>query len=162
EKLGQRDACDLLCLSFSSNDLIGHCWGPDSQEVLDITLRSDLLVKDLLGYLDAKVGKGRYVVVLTADHGIHSIAEVAAAQGKDAGRVSPALFTTQASAFLQEKFANGGPPQPWVEKSVSGWVYLNQGTLKGLGLKPAEVEQALADWLRKQPGIQAAYGRTRL
>src|SRR5207248_1869223 len=46
EKLGQRDVPDLLTLSFSSNDLVGHCWGPDSQEVLDITLRSDRLVKD--------------------------------------------------------------------------------------------------------------------
>ena len=41
EKLGQSDSVDLLCISFSSNDLVGHCWGPDSQEVLDVTLRSD-------------------------------------------------------------------------------------------------------------------------
>src|SRR5262249_54885065 len=40
EKLGQTEKIDLLCVSFSSNDLVGHCWGPDSQEVLDITLRS--------------------------------------------------------------------------------------------------------------------------
>src|SRR5262249_38103780 len=42
EKLGQRDQQDFLSISFSSNDLIGHAWGPDSHEVLDVTLRSDL------------------------------------------------------------------------------------------------------------------------
>jgi predicted AlkP superfamily pyrophosphatase or phosphodiesterase len=162
EKLGQRDSCDLLCLSFSTNDLIGHCWGPDSQEMLDITLRSDLIIKDLLNYLDAKVGKDRYVLVMTADHGVGPLTELAAAQGKDAGRVPPTLFTTEASAFLQKRFAKDKKQLPWVEKFVSEYIYLNHGTIKELNLEPAKVEQALTDWLRKQPGIQAAYGRTAL
>ena len=49
---------DLLCLSFSSNDLVGHCWGPDSQEVFDMTLRTDRQVKKLLDRLDVRVGQG--------------------------------------------------------------------------------------------------------
>src|SRR5205823_5299946 len=69
EKMGQGEETDLLSVSFSSNDLVGHCWGPDSQEVLDITLRTDVLVKELLDYLDATVGKGQYFLVLSADHG---------------------------------------------------------------------------------------------
>jgi predicted AlkP superfamily pyrophosphatase or phosphodiesterase len=48
EKLGQGDAPDLLCVSFTSNDYVGHTWGPDSHEVLDVTLRSDALMKKLL------------------------------------------------------------------------------------------------------------------
>src|SRR5437660_12851316 len=66
EHLGSGNAQDFLSVSFSSNDLIGHCWGPDSQEVLDVTLRSDQIVQCLLDHLDAKVGKGRYVRALTA------------------------------------------------------------------------------------------------
>src|SRR5262249_34987654 len=62
EGLGSRNVPDLLCLSFSANDTIGHCWGPDSQEVFDVTMRSDLVVKDLLRYLDDRVGRGRYVL----------------------------------------------------------------------------------------------------
>ena len=85
EQLGQRDVADLLCLSFSSNDLVGHCWGPDSQEVLDITLRSDLLIKDLLSYLDAKVGRtpdlrsdnlAAALVVTARSHGMSRIDHV--------------------------------------------------------------------------------------
>src|SRR3954453_23307023 len=86
EKLGTRATPDFLSVSFSPNDLVGHTWGPDSQEVLDVTLRSDLIVNQLLAYLDAKVGKGRYVVTLTADHGVCPLPEVARTQGKDAGR----------------------------------------------------------------------------
>jgi hypothetical protein len=162
EQLGQREECDLLCLSFSCNDLVGHCWGPNSQEVLDITLRSDLLIKELLGFLDAKVGRGRYTLVLTADHGVCPIPEVAKAQGKDAGRVPPSLFTTQASAMLQKTFAADRKPLPWIEKSISNWIYLNHATLKEIGVSAEKAEQALVDWLPQQPGVQAAYGRTRL
>ncbi|HEY3789452.1 MAG TPA: alkaline phosphatase family protein, partial [Urbifossiella sp.] len=74
ENLGNTDATDLLCVSFSSNDLIGHIWGPDSQEVLDITLRSDKMIAEFLAYLDEKLGD-RYAMVITADHGICPLPE---------------------------------------------------------------------------------------
>jgi hypothetical protein len=162
EKLGQHETPDLLTLSFSSNDLIGHCWGPDSQEVMDVTLRSDRIVKDLLDFLDARVGRGRYVLVLCADHGICPIPEVTRARGKDAGRVPKELLTTKANAFLNETFARGGEPLPWVEAASGHWVYLNRGVLKERGLESAKVEEALAGWLAKQDGVQAAYTRTQL
>jgi hypothetical protein len=129
---------------------------------LDITLRSDLLIKDMLKFLDATVGPNRYVLVLTADHGIPPLAEAAKAQGKDAGRISSTTFTNQASTFLQETFANKMQPLPWIESFTEGCIYLNHGTLKELGLPPAKVQDVLADWLKNQPGIQAAYPRYRL
>ena len=163
EQLGQRDTADMLCLSFSSNDVIGHCYGPDSQEVLDITLYSDLIIKELLNYLDAKVGKDRYVLVVTADHGVCEIPEIAAAKGKKAGRVPPTLFTTEAATYLQQKFAPKEAKRlPWIESMSSGWVYLNYGTVKQQGLDAGEVGQALAEWLGQQPGVQAAYSKARL
>ncbi len=162
ERLGTIDVPDMLCLSFSSNDLIGHCWGPDSQEVLDMTLRTDLMVKDLLDTLDAKVGKGQYILVVTADHGICPMPEVAKSQGKDAGRVSPELLQGQAAQFLQERFAKDQPKLPWVEGTSSSWIYLNKGVLRQQALSAAEVEKALAEWLSTQPGVQTAFTRTQL
>src|SRR5262249_40892908 len=114
EKLGQGATQDLLCLSFSSNDLVGHCWGPDSQEVLDMTLRTDLIVKDLLDTLDAKVGRDRYVVVVCADHGVCPSPEASRAAGKKAERIAPALLTTKANAHLNETLGKG-EQLPWVE-----------------------------------------------
>ncbi len=165
EKLGQTDATDLLCLSFSSNDLVGHCWGPDSQEVLDITLRSDTLLKDLLDFLDAKVGAGNYVVALCADHGVCPLPELTQAQGKEASRVPPELLTSQAEGVLNQKLLPAGRKLPWIErpkKSVDPWLYLNQATLREQGVRPTAAEQVLADWLRTQPSIEAAFTRTQM
>jgi predicted AlkP superfamily pyrophosphatase or phosphodiesterase len=164
EMLGQRGVTDVLCLGFSPNDLVGHCWGPDSQEVLDITLRSDLLMKDLLQFLDDRIGKGRYLLALTADHGICPLPEFARAKGKDAGRVPPELLTSQAEAFLNQHFLKDGEKAAWLEmpKKPIESVYFNRATIKELGLTETVVEKALAEWLSKQPGVQAAYTRSEL
>jgi arylsulfatase A-like enzyme len=162
EKLGQGEAPDLLCLSFSSNDLVGHTWGPDSQEVLDTTLRTDRIIQELLAHLDARVGKGRYLLVLSADHGVSPLPEVARSQGKKAGRVPPELLSTRAEAFLNKSFNKGQRPLPFIE-AVSGlMIYLNRGTLREQKLERANVETALAGWLMKQPGVRAAYTHSRL
>ncbi len=163
EKLGQGDTTDLLCISFSSNDLVGHAWGPDSQEVLDVTLRSDAMVKDLLDYLDAKVGKGNYYVALSADHGVCPLPEMAKLQGKQAGRIEPELLTTRAEEFLNKKYlAPGEKAPPWfvVPRRANTWIYLNYETLAERKLKQADVERALADWLTAQPGIEKAFTRS--
>jgi hypothetical protein len=159
ESLGADDVPDLLSLSFSSNDAVGHAWGPDSQEVLDITLRSDRLMKRLLDTLDAKVGKGKYVLVMTADHGVCPLPEVSRGQGRDAERVQPAT-AAKIEAFLAEKY--GEEAVKWVEATSSPWVYLNAKAVKAAGVKQADVEEALAAWLAKQEGVQAAYTRTAL
>jgi hypothetical protein len=166
EKLGQDDIPDLLNVSFSSNDIVGHAWGPDSQEVLDITLRSDLIVRDLLRLLDEKVGKGRYVLAITADHGICPLPEVASTQGKDARRYAIAPIIAGAEDFLRQHYRI--PPEAklrWLEEKSLGalpWLYLNEATLTQQGLSKAEVSAVLADWLRKQPGIHAVFTRAQL
>jgi predicted AlkP superfamily pyrophosphatase or phosphodiesterase len=164
EKLGQSDSVDLLCISFSSNDLIGHTWGPDSQEVLDVTLRSDAIIRDLLNLLDDKVGKGNYYFAVSADHGVCPLPEFAKQKGEDAGRVEPELLTTKAETFLNEKFLPEGKKAPWFDqpKRSNAWVYLNRGTLKELKLQQSEVEAALAKWLTGQPGVERAFTRTEL
>lgn len=159
EQLGVDDVPDLLSISFSSNDAIGHAWGPDSQEVLDVTLRSDIIVQRLLDTLDAKVGKGRYVLALTADHGVCPLVEVSRAQGRDAARVQPTTGP-KVEAFLTEKFGKG--KAKWVEAISGPWVYLNAKAVTAAGVKPADAEAALAEWAAKQPGVHAAYTRTQL
>jgi hypothetical protein len=162
ERLGRGDAPDLLVVSFSSNDLIGHVWGPDSQEVLDVTLRSDKVVQRLLKDLDAKVGKGRYVLAVTADHGVCPLPEVARAQGKDAGRVAADLLGRRAEAFLNETFGQKEKQERWLEAKTSNWLYLNRALLQAHGLDSAQVEEALAGWFKQQPGVWTAYTRSQL
>jgi hypothetical protein len=157
QRLGKHDRPDLLCLSFSSNDAVGHAWGPDSQEVLDTTLRTDRLVGRLLAFLDARVGKGRYVVALTADHGICPLPEVA-----HGARLDPALLGKRAEEYLTRTFAGNESGGRWIEWSEEPWVYFNRAALKRRGVEPGRAEAALAGWLRKQPGVLKAYTRTEL
>ena len=69
EQLGQDDFTDVLTVSYSSTDKIGHNFGVNSKEVQDAYLRLDLELERLLNALDNKVGKDEYTVFLTADHG---------------------------------------------------------------------------------------------
>jgi predicted AlkP superfamily pyrophosphatase or phosphodiesterase len=162
ERLGKSARTDLLCLSFSSNDPIGHCWGPDSQEVLDVTLRSDAIVKELLASLDRQVGEGRYVLVLTADHGVCPLPEATRRRGGEAQRIDTTALVKQASDFLGEKFQVPAADPQWVESTQNSWLYLNRALLARHHLKQPRVEATLADWLRKQPGIQDVYTRSQL
>jgi hypothetical protein len=163
EKLGAHETPDLLCVSFSCNDPVGHAWGPDSQEVLDGVLRADLIVKRLLEQLDAKVGKGRYVLVLSADHGVCPLPEVSLKQGRDAGRIPATALKTGAEDFLQKTFAKKDDHGvPAIEKVMDQYIYLNRAWLKGHDLEQSRVEAALAKWLTEQRGIQAVYTRTAL
>jgi len=164
EKLGQRDEPDLLSVSFSSNDLVGHCWGPDSQEVLDITLRSDLIVRDLLVFLDKTVGKDNYVIALSADHGICPLPEVARAAGKKAARVSPQKFFTALEEHLNAHFPSPIPPadeqrptKGWIEAAVSNMIYLNRKRAADRKVSVTQVADEVVRWLRKQPEVMEAF-----
>ncbi len=164
EGLGTRDVPDFLSVSFSSNDLVGHAFGPDSHEVLDATLRADLIVRDLLGFLDEKVGAGRYVLVMTADHGICPLPEASRGRKIDAGRIPIEKFMETANAMLEARWP--GPPTKktpkWIEASPSLMLYLDRKIIATRGAKPDEVAETLAKWLPTQPGIQAAYTHSRL
>ncbi len=158
EKLGQDDVPDLLTISFSSNDIIGHTWGPDSQEVLDVTLRSDALIANLLEYLDRKVGKGQYVLAITADHGVCPMPEVRKGEGK---RVDMTPIRAAAEKHLQATFGKGEAKKvtSWIEFYASPWFYLNPRLVAESGKDRAEIARSLADFLAKQPDIHRSFTR---
>jgi hypothetical protein len=161
EALGQHEVPDLLSVSFSSNDAIGHMRGPDSPEVLDVTLRSDRIVKELLAHLDARVGPGNYLLALSADHGVCPLPEVSLARGHEAARVSTKLLSLGAENFLRATYGPAAKAR-YVEGSGEPWIYLNRALLAQRQLNPVEVQQTLARWLEQQPGIWKAYTRTQL
>lgn len=69
ENLGRGNATDMLCISYSSPDYIGHQFGTQSREVMDAYIRLDREIARLLHHLDKKIGAGNYVVFLSSDHG---------------------------------------------------------------------------------------------
>lgn len=79
--LGRREGTDYLGVSYSALDLVGHKFGPSSHEVQDVMIRVDEQIGRLLAHLDATVGRGSYVVALTADHGVGDVPEDMGATG---------------------------------------------------------------------------------
>jgi predicted AlkP superfamily pyrophosphatase or phosphodiesterase len=75
EKLGQRNVTDLLCISLSNCDYVGHAQGPDSHEMLDLLVNVDRYLGELFIYLDNNVGKENYVIALSADHAVCPLPE---------------------------------------------------------------------------------------
>ncbi len=167
EGLGANTVPDLLVVSFSSNDLIGHTWGPDSQEVLDVTLRSDALMADFLAFLDAKVGQGQYLLAVTADHGICPLVEASRSKGRDAKRVDPAALQKELEAHLTAKFggpsiAEGAKKPAWVESVVFPWVYFNSGVVKASGKTIPEVAKVASEFFATHPDVARTFTRADL
>jgi Type I phosphodiesterase / nucleotide pyrophosphatase len=168
EKLGQGETADLLCLSFSSNDLIGHQYGPDSWEMLDITIRSDRIIAELLEFLDKTVGKDRYTLVISADHGVCPLPE----QEKfpTARRVIVAdVYGPLADALNTIYGVEHGKPTMWFDVGeakdqdrVWPWVYLNHKAITDRKLKVEEVADYVRDWLTGREFLEIAFTRKQI
>lgn len=165
EKLGQDDVPDLLSVSFSSNDVVGHTWGPDSQEVLDTTLRSDRIVADLLKFLDEKVGKGKYLVCLTADHGVCPLPELSVKRGLNAHRLAVRKLLAQGEGFLHAEFdpeSKLGTKARFIENVTGPWVYLNHKLIESMKLQNDDVANTLARFVERFNGIERCFTRADL
>jgi len=157
ERLGQDDAPDFLTVSFSALDIVGHAFGPNSHEVQDVLARLDRTIGTLLARLDERVGRGRYVVVLTGDHGVAPIPEQSQAQGLDAGRLAPKSIASDVDAALQRVLG----PGTYVAAVLYTDLYFRPGVLEALLQKP-EAMRAVKDAILKAPGIAAVYDASEL
>jgi hypothetical protein len=158
EDLGRRGATDILALSFSCNDAVGHDKGPHSAEVRDITVRTDLALDRLLDAVDRRVGLARTVVVVTADHGVATVPEEMAAWKMPGGRFPRADLARAATGALGKAFG----PGPWLEGRAGSALYLNQGLMAEHGLDPATVERRLASGVETVARVWRAYTRSQL
>ncbi|HQR05748.1 MAG TPA: alkaline phosphatase family protein [Gemmatales bacterium] len=159
ERLGQHEQTDYLVVSYSSNDSVGHVWGPDSQEVMDVTLRSDRIMADMINYLDAHVGRENYLMVVSADHGVCPLPEVSKAKGLVAGRVEATKEVPALEHYLSSKYQTTAK---WTEAISGAGIYLNLRTIKAAGKTYQEVEQAVADWFKTRPYVLEVYTRSQL
>jgi arylsulfatase A-like enzyme len=154
EKLGAGAKTDILAVSYSSNDYVGHRYGPDSEEVHDMALRVDKQVGELLQAAEAQAGAGNVLAVLTADHGVAPLPEVSQKRKMPGGRLDANQMRAAVEAELVAKF--GG--SHWVAFFGEAGVYLNLVP----GVNPAEAENAAANALRAYPHISRVYTHTQL
>lgn len=104
EDLGQDNITDFLAVSCSSTDYVGHAYGPNSIEAEDTYLRLDKDIEEFFNYLDKKVGKGKYTVFLTADHGAAHVPGFMKENKMPSGVVSDRDIANKLNAYLNDKF----------------------------------------------------------
>jgi predicted AlkP superfamily pyrophosphatase or phosphodiesterase len=176
EKLGQDEDPDILGISFDSNDYIGHRYGPYSQEVMDITLRFDRQVAELLDFIDARIGLNNTVVVFTADHGVAPTPAHGIALGLTSGSLNSAEILKSIRAAISARYnPQGRSPDPtadYIYKSehngmlvdafINNNLYFNFDALKRDGVNSEEIERVAGEAALNVPGVVRYFTRTDL
>jgi predicted AlkP superfamily pyrophosphatase or phosphodiesterase len=173
EGLGADDDADVLSVSFSANDYVGHRYGPYSQEAMDISLRVDRSIGALLDFVDKKVGLAQTLVIFTADHGVAPTPEHAAELGLPGGRIPEKDILNSVKKEFTARFKKGGEAAEdntadYIDKLkgrdvfANGNLYLNQASLKRDGVEADEAEEAACVAALRVAGIARCFTRTQL
>jgi predicted AlkP superfamily pyrophosphatase or phosphodiesterase len=159
ENIGQDDVPDYLGVSFSSNDYVGHFFGPSSLESEDNLRRLDRSLADLFAFVDKKVGLDRTLIVLSADHGAPEAPETLDAMGLEAGEMlEPQVLTDAVRAALNKRYGR----DDLIRLYYHPYIYLDGDKLQEAGIDRAEAQRVLANAIRKLPGIADAVPLTDL
>ncbi|MGE0790678.1 MAG: alkaline phosphatase family protein [Sandaracinaceae bacterium] len=147
-ELGGDEVPDLLIVSFSNTDYVGHAFGLGSWEYLDNLIRTDRALGRLLDTLEAE--RGPLAVLVTSDHGHSDIAEATGG-----GRIVPRQLAAEVDAAIDSAIGEGDHALAYVEP----FVYLSEDTLADDHRAPA-MEAALG-FLRAHAGVARAYDLVR-
>ena len=150
--LGKSGGTDFLGMSYSSVDYVGHSFGPHSWEIQDVLIRLDKDLGELFAHLDAKVGRGNYVVALSADHGVVPTPEDMQKTGADAG----VLYVPEIQAKIEKALEPFNYTKPAVARVASSDVYFSTGIYERLKTDPPAM-RAVLDGIRSVPGVAEVY-----
>jgi predicted AlkP superfamily pyrophosphatase or phosphodiesterase len=154
EGLGRNDTPDLLSVSLSATDYVGHSFGPESLESADNLARLDRELDDFIGFLDERVGRERYLLVLTADHGLGATPEYAATLGFPAQRVDADSLAATVNRELATRLR---VPSPAVSAFLPPELYLDRAKLAAAGVALKDASAVAAEVLRSQVGVAYAF-----
>ncbi|MEO0403413.1 MAG: alkaline phosphatase PafA [Bacteroidota bacterium] len=152
ESLGQDEHTDLLTLSFSSTDYIGHQFGPQSMEAQDMYLRLDQTLGDLLSYLDEQVGHGKYIIFLTADHGAAHVPSYLQKHNMAPSYWNSAALEEEIEVELNNLYGSG----EYIEKYSNDQIYLNKSTLEEKKIRYQEITDAVVNMAVEYEGVSKA------
>jgi predicted AlkP superfamily pyrophosphatase or phosphodiesterase len=164
ERLGTRGVTDLLCVSFSSTDYVGHDFGPQSREVMEMAVAIDGVIARFLGFLDTEIGKGNYLVALTSDHGVSPTPEYILAQfpHADAGRVSPDSIALRCESALSARFGAPGAGRKWIARAADRNIYFDPQTLAAANTNAESAAQTVVPALSELRGVAAVFTRAQM
>ncbi|MBD0851372.1 alkaline phosphatase PafA [Maribacter arenosus] len=152
EELGMDEYPDILNVSYSITDVIGHTFGPQSVEMEDIYLRLDKNLGELFATLDSKVGKDDYLLFLTSDHAAIPVVSYLRDNKLDGDIARIVEYNNQLKSFLEAKYGAGS----WIDNFDGDQVYLNKNTVDEKKLVLPVIQQEVADFLMTQKGVYLA------
>ncbi|MFO0728572.1 MAG: alkaline phosphatase family protein [Myxococcota bacterium] len=158
EALGKRGVTDFLGVSITPTDLVGHAYGPYSQEAEDMVYRVDQAIAGFLGELDKRFQPGEVLVVFTADHGASAIPEESKESHLEATRLKKAAIKDAITKALNARYFEG----EWVVGLEDPSIYLNRALMAEKKLNPSEVQAVAAEAVLGLPGVAQAFTRTQL
>ncbi|MCB7481261.1 alkaline phosphatase PafA [Christiangramia sediminis] len=158
ESLGKDEITDVLTLSFSSTDYVGHNFGVNSKEIQDTYMRLDLALADFLKYLDETVGEGEYTVFLTSDHGGVDVPAYLSSRKIPSGYFNDVEENKKIEDFVREEFK----VDSLIQNISNTQVFLDYKVLQEEDLDAHEVQQKIAHFLLQQESISRVYTREQL
>lgn len=163
ENLGGRGVTDLLGLSFSANDTVGHNYGPDSHEVMDMMLRTDRLIAGFLKFIDERVGLKNCTILLTGDHGSPPLPERVKALNPlvEAGHIDSARVLKAGEAALDRAFGPLGGDRHWLVADATALLF-QPGVREEKRVAAAAAEKVVREALLAIEFVQAVFLRSEL
>lgn len=163
ERLGKRGVTDLLAVSFSSTDYVGHAFGPQSHEMLDMTVRMDRLLADFFRFLDREVGLAHCLFVMTSDHGVSPIPwYINTRSGRSLFRgFDRKSLTADAERILAASFRTADS-LAWIDRIRGTEIYFRRATLQAAGVEAEAAARVLCDYLARRPEVATALTRGQL
>ena len=143
EQLGQDDITDVLTVSYSSTDYVGHNFGVSSKEVEDTYIRLDKDLERFFKFLDAQVGEGNYTVFLTADHGAVEVPSYLQSMKIPSGYLDNKDTKMRFETYLNTKFKSSD----LIENVSNNQIFLNRKQIDSLGLNINDVQEAIVNEL---------------
>ncbi len=155
ENLGSDSIPDFLTISFSATDDVGHRFGPRSMEAQDTYLRLDLEIREILNYLDEKVGKGAYTVFLSADHGATDVPSYMYKNKMPAGYHNNGYIKKLLNEELSKTYGDGN----WISSIINEQVYLNHPLMETNNLDKSEVKNKVIATLMSEKYVVEAFDK---
>ena len=153
EKLGKDQFTDVLTISYSSTDYIGHNFGVDAKETQDAYLRLDLEIERLLYFLDSYVGENEYTLFLTADHGAAKIPAYLNSIGIKSQNIEEGTVKNILKDVLFKSYGSN----QLISKVMNSQIYLNDEIINSLNLSFNSIEKTIINTLNQLEYIDKVY-----
>ena len=158
ENLGKDDFTDFLTLSFSSTDKVGHNFGVNSKEIQDTYLRLDKNIGEFLKFLDKEIGKGKYTVFLTADHGAIHVPQFLESEKILGGYFSIGKLKKELVNHINKVYQTDG-----LIANLSNYqVFFDYRKIKEENIDIDKLEKIVAQYLLQNPHIDRVLNRSQL